>query len=226
VKLFPNEAGGQTAVLDSRDVLDDLPESHRDMITPALRRAFADPAQYFRDVADRAEFSELAEWLRSLVSLGDWRLLVHEGFMCDRATLAAFYWRSSTVLSAMISLPQESLSPRLLGIEAFRKYFKLVDVVHWKSFGCSGGLLGSEQQIPLVAFSTPRPKRKGFDPKKCVVWGTSACGDMLIYTNAGKAGFLSHKTGKVQSLGTIEEAIGWVFRQLLENRTPEFDYGS
>jgi hypothetical protein len=57
------------------------------------------------------------------------------------------------------------------------------------------------------------------------VWGNSSCGDVLICTDAGNAGFLSHETGKVQSLGTIDNAIEWVFGELLQNRAPEFDYG-
>src|SRR5688572_27083831 len=105
MKLFPNQAGGQTVYLDASDALDVVPESHRDMITPAVRRVFADPAQHFLEVADRSQIPELALWLRSLVSGGDWRLLLHEGFMCDRSSLAAFHWRSTSVLSAMISLP-------------------------------------------------------------------------------------------------------------------------
>jgi hypothetical protein len=187
-----------------------------------LRQAFTDPQAWFQQVADRSQIPELAQWLTALIAGGQWRLLLHEGFMYERSTLAAFYWQSANVQSAMISLPQDSLSPRMP--EGFRHYYSLVDVVHWDSYGCAGGLLGSQDQIPLAAFSTPRPKRKGFDPKKCVVWGNSMCGDMLIYTEAGKAGFLCHENGKVQFLGTIGEALTWVFRQLLENRTPEFDY--
>ena len=226
MKVVPNSGGGQTAVLDVNDSLDAVADSHRDMVTAAVREAFADPVAHFRQIAVRSRIPELAEWLTSLTANGDWRLLLHEGFMGDRSTLAAFYWRSPRVLGAMISLPKEPLSPRLQAIDAFRHYFSLVDTVHWEQFGYSGGLLGSQDQIPLPSYSTPRPKRKAFDPKKCVVWGNSACGDMLIYTTAGKAAFLSHETGKVQVLGTIKEGIAWVFQQLLLNRTPEFDHGS
>ncbi len=228
-QVYENQACGTTVELGRHDDLDSVPESHRDMITPSVRQVFEDPPTWFRQLAARSTILPLSQWLETLVDDGHWRLLLHEGYMYERMTLVAFYWQSRTVYwqsrtvqSAMISLAREALSPRIP--QGFRHYYSLVDKVHWEMFGCSGGLLGSQDQIPLAAFSMPRPKRKGFDSKKCVVWGNSACGDMLIYNEAGKAAFLSHENSKVQSLGTIEEAIGWVFQQLLENRTPEFDY--
>jgi len=220
MRSYDNPAGGQTIELGPEDDLAQVPHSHRDMLTADLLEAFRDPASYFLQSADRCQIPPLAQWLKALTAEGQWRLLLHEGFMFDRSTLAAFYWRSSTVQSAMISLPQKSLSPRLP--DAFRRYYSIVDVIHWDSFGYSGGVLGSQQHVPLIAFQNLRPKRKGFDPKKCVVWGNSASGDMLIHNDAGKSGFCSHENGKVQVLGTIEQALDWVFGQLLSGRTPEF----
>lgn len=222
MKVVPNQAGGTTIVLQAGENLDAVPESHRELVTPALGVAYADPVSHFGQIAERAQIAEFAKWLKALVAGGKWSLLLHEGFMMDREILAAFQWHSREVRGAAISLSQESLSPRLP--EAMRHFYSLVDVVHWDNYGFGGGILGQPQHIPLVAFSGLRPKRKGFDPKKCVVWGSSSCGDMLIYTTAGKAAFLSHENGKVNLLGTIEEALAWVFQLLLENRTPEFDY--
>ncbi|MDX1943786.1 MAG: hypothetical protein SFU86_00140 [Pirellulaceae bacterium] len=221
MKLYPNQAGGQTVELSTGDDLDEVPESHRDLVSDTLRQAFADPPTWFREIAERSTIPELSQWLTALIANAQWRLLLHEGFMYDRSTLAAFCWHSTTVTSAMVSLPATYLSPRLP--EGLRGFHSLVDSVHWDAFGYAGGVLGSQSHIPLTAFDS-RPKKKGFNPQQCVVWGNSSCGDLLIYTQAGKAGFLSHESGKVQSLGTIDEAIRWVFQQLLANQTPEFDY--
>lgn len=222
MNVVPNQAGGTTIVLRAGESLDAVPESHRDLLTSALRVAFADPIAYFGQIAERAPIAEFGKWLKALVAGGKWSVLLHEGFMMERELLATFQWHSRDVRSAAISLPQESLSPRLS--DAMRQYYSLVDVVHWDEFGFGGGILGQSQHIPLSAFSGLRPKRKGYDPKKCVVWGSSSCGDMLIYTTAGKAAYLSHENGKVNALGTMEEALNWVFHELLQNRTPEFDY--
>jgi hypothetical protein len=222
MNVVPNQAGGTTIVLKAGEGLDTVPESHRDLVTPALRVAFADPIAYFGQIAARAPIAELGKWLKALVAGGKWSLLLHEGFMMERELLATFQWQSRDVRSAAISLPQESLSPRLS--EVMRQYYSLVDVVHWDDYGCAGGILGQYQHIRLIAFSGLRPKRKGYDPKNYVVWGNSSCGDMLIYTTAGKAAYLSHENGKVNALGTMEEALNWVFDELLQYRTPEFDY--
>jgi hypothetical protein len=222
MKTVQNQAGGATVIVVAGDDLSAVPTSHREMISPAVRAAFNDPVAYFQKIAFRSQIPELTKWLTALIAEKKWTLLLHEGFMFDRSLMAAFHWNCSHAVSAMISLPRESLSQRVP--TGFRHYFSLVGAVHWDDFGCAGGLLDSQDQIPLAAFSTPRPKRKGFDPSKCVVWGNSIGGDMLIYTTAGKAGFLSHESGKVQALGTIEEALSWVFEKLAANSKPEIDY--
>ncbi len=222
MRVFQNQGGGTTIELGAGDDLAEVPESHEDMVTPEIRTVFADPAAHFRKIAKLCEIPSLARWLSKLTETGRWWLVLHEGGFYDRETTAGFYWRSSAVTSAMISLPQPALSPRVP--DGFRHYYSLVDIVHWAEFGFSGGILGSQQHIPLAAFQVSRPKKKGFDPKKCVVWGNSPCGDMLIHNDAGKSAFLSHENGKVIELGTVPGALDWVFEQLLTNRAPELDY--
>jgi hypothetical protein len=222
MRSFQNQGGGTTVELTSADQLDAVPASHLDMLSEDLRAAFANPSSYLVEASKRCKIQAMKNWLVALATDGNWRLLLHEGGFYERTTLAAFYWQGRTVVSAMISLPPKSLSPRMP--EGFRHYYSLVDVVHWDSFGCAGGLLGSQQHIPFATFHGPRPKRKGFDPKKCVVWGNSASGDMLIHNDDGKSAICSHENGKVQLLGSIEEALDWVFQQLLDNKAPEFDY--
>jgi hypothetical protein len=69
-----------------------------------------------------------------------------------------------------------------------------------------------------------KSESKRFPTERTFVWGSSPCGDVLIYTDEGEAGFLSHETSTAYSLGTIEEAINWVFNGFLQRHTPEFDY--
>ena len=64
----------------------------------------------------------------------------------------------------------------------------------------------------------------GVNPSKTFAFGFSFCGDSLIYTEGDKAGWLCHENGRIHLLGTIEDTIKWVYKQLLADRCPEFDY--
>ncbi len=55
------------------------------------------------------------------------------------------------------------------------------------------------------------------------IFGWSLCGNMLIYTTSGRAGWLCHENGRIHLLGTIKDTIQWVYGELLANRCPEFD---
>jgi hypothetical protein len=222
MRVFQNQGGGTTIELSAGDDLAKVPESHKDIVTPEIRTVFADPAAHFRKIATLCEIPSLAGWLSKLTETGRWWLVLHEGGFYDRETTAGFYWRSSAVTSAMISLPQPTLSPRMP--DGFRHCYSLVDIVHWAEFGFSGGILGSQQHIPLAAFQVHRPKKKGFDPKKCVVWANSSCWDLLVHNDAGRCAFVSHESGRTHELGKVEQALEWVFAQLLDNRRPEFPY--
>ena len=221
MKVYPNEAGGQTVELDPGDSMESVPSSHRGMLTEPLRRVWANPTAHFADVAGRSAIAEMGEWLQRVTVGGECKLLLNDAYLYERTTMAGFYFRSTTVQSGMIALPDESLSPRLP--EALHHFYSLGGAVQWEPFGYAGGILRQQEHLPVAALSVQRPRRKGFDPKVCVVWGNSAGGDVLIYTAGGKSALLSHESGKVKPLGTIAEGLSWLFRQLLENRQPTFD---
>ena len=220
MQVQENQAGGESVILSQGDDLDRVPESHRDCITSAIQAAFGDPAEYFHSVADRCKFPLMIEWLRK-VTTGPWRLCLHDGRMFGQGLRGGFYFKSDRVLSATV---YPAVAPIQHQLKQLAHYYELIDAVHWDSFGCSGGLFGSSQLCGLSGFGL-RPKSKQFPAKSTFVWGNSSCGDALICTDAGNAGFLSHETGEVHLLGTIDKAIEWVFGELLKNRTPEFDYG-
>src|SRR5688500_14976641 len=96
--------------------------SHRQLITPAIRTAFADPISYVRNLADRCRFRQMAAWLRALLVEESWELQMHRG--SGSYASAGFRWCSERVRGAMIGLPTD---PDLNKYPAtLREYYSLV----------------------------------------------------------------------------------------------------
>ncbi|MDA1016001.1 MAG: hypothetical protein O3A00_16285 [Planctomycetota bacterium] len=149
-------------------------------------------------------------------------MLLEEGFMMDRCTQGGFFLASEKITGAVVAPP---LDPNPAHeIDEFAHYYSLVDVVHWDEFACAGGLFGFGVPFPVTDYGF-ESQSKAFPSNTTYVWGNSSCGDVLVYTADGQLGYLSHENDAANSLGTIDEGINWVFGELLNNRTPEFDYG-
>lgn len=221
MRTIKNEGGGKSVVLAPGDNLKRVRESHRMLITPRIKEAFADASEYFRSVAVCCPFPSMAAWLKVLIEEGDWELVLHRG-VPEEWTAAGIRWWSEKVRSAEITPASESNLSKLP--PALRRYYSLVDQVSWMPFGCAGGLYGITDHTPLTNFYYTY---HGADikPAKTFVFGSSSCGDMVIYTADGRGGWLCHEDGKIHLLGTIEDTIEWVYCELLANRSPEFDYG-
>lgn len=56
MRIEENEGGGESVILVAGDDLAQVPESHRDLITPRIREVFADPAAHFTRIADECPF--------------------------------------------------------------------------------------------------------------------------------------------------------------------------
>lgn len=216
-----NMGGGTSIILTANDTLDDVPDSHKDIITPEIRRAFDDPIAYFRAVANRCRFPKMAEWFNAVTETGKWQLMLEEGFMMDRCTQGGFFLWSESVATAIVAPPID-LNPSH-DIDALAHYYSLVDIIHWSDFGCAGGLFGFGAPFPVDGYGI-ESQTESFPSDTTLVWGNSPCGDILIYNPDGQLGFLSHETGTAYSLGTIDEGINWVFNEFLNGHTPEFDY--
>ncbi len=220
MEIDDNDGGGQTVTLGPGDRLERVPRSHRHLITPAIRQAFPNPVEHFGQIAGRCPFPQMARWLKTLLAGHDWQLQLHQGDPKEW-TSAGFFWGSEQVRSALISLPGEdgfSESPA-----ALRQYYSLVDAVSWMPFGYAGGLAGARDHSPLTEFAFDYHGAQ-VDPSAAFMWGGSLCGDMLIYTKDGRAGWLCHENGHIHLLGSIEVTINWVYGELLADRCPEYDY--
>jgi hypothetical protein len=218
VEIRGNEAGGQTVTLAGGDDLRKVPKSHRHLITSNIRTAFADPTQYFRDVADQCRFPQMARWLRALLAENQWALQLHRGY--GKHASAGFCWRSENVRCAMIGLPSDL---DLSGYPAsLQEYYSLVDVVDWDGVWVSRSPRRGRGDPPLTVFRFDYYGAE-VDLDETFVWGYSPCGDMLIYTADGRGGWLNHESHQIHLLGTIADAINWVYSELLANRCPEWN---
>ena len=214
-----NEGGGTSVLLVEGDDLASVPDSHMHLLSPQLRDAFRDPVSRFRDIAERCPFPEMARWLNALIDDPFWILELNQGDP-QQFTSAGFYWLSETVRSASIDLPSDA---RYDYPPALADYYSLVGRVDWTGFGCAGGLDGAGRHTPLRTFPY---KYHGAEvnPDDVFVWGWSPCGDMIIWSKDGRGGWMSHETGHIHMLGTIEDLINWLFAKLVADECPEYDY--
>ncbi|MCU0719473.1 MAG: hypothetical protein MUC83_07200 [Pirellula sp.] len=214
----PNYCGGATLILAEGDDLDDVPDSHRDLVTAAIRNAFVDPASHFRQVADRTSLRNLRDYLAALVDQGKWSLLLAETFMMKRETIAGFQWHHPSMHSCMFA-PATTFPVNTL----FETFYNDVALAHWGAVGNSGGIFPACEHIPLSLYGVPSTNPV-FPVGSSTIFATSPCGDMMIYNTQGDAGYLSHETGMSYVMGSVPEMLDWVFGQLMQGRLPEFDY--
>jgi hypothetical protein len=121
--LKQNETYGPTVILSAGDRLDDVPESHAGLLTPALRRIFEDPNNWLCETAERCPFPEMRAWLLDTAGSGEWQLeLDREGHDPD-ISFAGFYWPGMERY-ARVTPPEEEL-PEYLS-ETIEAFFSLI----------------------------------------------------------------------------------------------------
>lgn len=168
-----------------------------------------------------AHFPSMAKWLQSVIDDGFWDLHLRlSAPECGDWSLAGYWWGHERIVCAIVGLPPRAPSnlPTTL-----LQYYSLVDGVNWSVFGAAGGFDGASGHSPL-AENFPHYAEEKPDADKLRVWGTSCGGDLLIYSLDNQGGWLCHETGEIHWLGTIADTINWVFREMLENRGPDFNY--
>lgn len=226
MRIEENAGGGDTVILQLGDDPAQTPESHRDLISSTIRDTFIDPVQYFRDIANRSPFDALSRWINTLIADPKWELELNRGSPYDERanwTMTGFRWDSDSITGAMVGVPdgrELSLYPASLA-----EYYKLVDVVHWGIFGGAGGLDDAGNHTSISEFV-----HLFDDPASCpegtFILGSSSCGDMMIYSNDDRGGWLCHENGHIHWLGSVADMINWIFGELLNNREPEYDYNT
>ncbi|WP_442510524.1 hypothetical protein SH528x_002149 [Novipirellula sp. SH528] len=214
----PNDGGGTTLVLADGDDLASVPDSHRDIITDSVRDAFRDPAAYFSEIASRTAIPSLRNYLANFVADGRWTLLLADTYMMERATIAAFQWFHPAQYACMLIAPTADCDD-----DRFTSFYDCLSMAHWDSIGFAGGIVPYCNQISVDDYGTPSTNPT-FPADATRVFGNSSCGDMMICNSSGDAGYLSHESGASHVVGSFSEMLDWIFGELIQNQTPEFDY--
>lgn len=218
MKSIANRGGGDTIILNAGDSLDDVPVSHSDIVTSELRAAFIDPPAYFNRIASHSQLASFGAYLNHLASEGRWSLVLADTYMMERRTIGAFQWSHPCIRGAMIA-PKSSL----LGNSQFDTLYRDVAFVHWEQVGFAGGILPPDEHVSMQDYgiSSSHPQ---FDAVTSFVFANSDCGDVMVYSRDGTAGFVSHEDGKAYVIGSVCDSMEFIFTELLYNRAPQFDY--
>ena len=214
MNIEDNEVGGRSVFISVDDSLDDVPESHRDLITPTIRTVFVDPPAHFRKLVRRCPFRQMKAWLTAISADTDWELHLHRGDPPEW-TAAGFLLAPADIQAALVAPSTGEVASNLPDV--FKRYYALVDEIQWMPFGSEGRIWGSGH--PSISTDSDE-----IDRDTTFVFGGSLGGDMLIYSADGRAGWLCHENGQPHWLGTIHETIDWVYGELLADRAPDFDY--
>lgn len=225
MKQEPNQAGGESIWLKPSESLADVPATHQSLITSEIRTAFAAPEEYFLALAARTPLPGFQNYLQQLVTDGRCALILATADEMFGGPSAAFQWWQPGRGDGPRNLLIEPGCSNLDGISgvAFQQLFSQVRWLHWDEIGYGGGLFRSGEYPSLQHYGATSSSKR-FPVTTTRVFGSSACGDMLIYNADGEAGYMSHETGEAYSLGSITDALNWIFNELRQGRTPEFDY--
>jgi len=225
MKSTSNRAGGITITLSPSESLDDVPKTHQALITDAIREAFVDPAGYFVELGVQSKLPGFQAFISELVRLAKPSLLLATGDEMFGGPTVGFQWWAGSqdgMPHHIILEPGKRESLQVIP-PGLRELYSVVRWVHWDQVGFSGGLF-TDEQICTVARCDIPCRSNVFPPKSTFIFGNTASGDMFINNAQGEAGFLSHETGSAYSLGSLTDALNWIFDELRQGREPEFDY--
>lgn len=211
MEVTDEEFGGTMVTLGPGDSLKAVPRSHRRLVTPEIEAWWVDPVRAIREVAERAVSPNMSEWFRRMAEGGSWRLQFHKASY--GVTQAGFWLSCPGIRGAEVGPPSTGLLPKKLP-PALSAYYRLVSFVDWMGFGATGGLGGPEGHTSLSDFNV--------DLAHTFDFGSSPCGDKIIYTADGRGGWFNLGTQEIRILGSITDTIDWVYGELLADHCPDY----
>lgn len=206
MEILEEEFGGTMVMLEPGDRLKSVPRSHRKLITAEIEQWWADPIRAMRVVADSAIVPNMGQWFRRMADAGTWSLQLHQSF--SGSMQAGYCWSCPDIRGAEVGPPP--LKPVVNHLpRELAAYYRLVGFVDWNGFGASGGLCGLDDCIGI----DPSPSR-------LFVFGWSPDGNMLVFHVEGQGGWYDQENGGIRSMGSVADAINWVYGELLADRCP------
>lgn len=225
MEFAPNQAGGETVWVLPEDELADVPASHRGLLTQDIRDAFENPQGYLLKLSVNTKLPVFAKFLNLLIKEARCALMLATADEMFGGPQAAFHWwpRGRATIPHRIFIEPGECDPNYFAAAGFQQLFSQVRWVHWAEFAFGGGLFRPGDHSTLKHWGATS-KSESFPTASARIFGSSTCGDMLIYNQQDQAGFLSHENSKAYSLGSVSEALNWIFDELRQGRAPEFDY--
>jgi hypothetical protein len=212
-----NEGGGKTVTLVKGDDLAKVPKTHRHLVSAGVTAAFEDVPAYLRSLSRKCPFPAMAGWLKTMADDGTWSLKLAQGFSTDYC-LAGFDFQHETIRTALLAPARDSPLPPLP--KALAKFYQLADQVCRGGFGVGGGIVPPSNH-GVIGSDGHDSRGDVVDLDVTVAWGSTGCGDMLVYTPDGRAGWFNHESHEVVLRGKIPDVIDEVFSTMLAGETPE-----
>jgi hypothetical protein len=214
-----NDFDGIDVYISEGDSLSDVPNSHAALITPEVRKAFEDPRGYFQSLARSASLPAFRRYLLELTTY-EWQLVLSTS-TCH-APAANFGWAVESwatphflFMEPGITELEEQVHPE------FAQLFAKVRSIAWSGYDSPGEL---ERPAHDPIGRRILCESDTFPAATSKIFGHMSSGDALVYNEQGEAGFLSHECGAAYRLGTVREALSWLFDELRQGREPDFDY--
>jgi hypothetical protein len=214
-----SDSDGISVYLFPGDSLDSVPPSHAPLITPCIRKVYQNPVSYLVQARKQSSLKNLNRWLDATIKTNQWSLALHRGNP-DHWTSAGFKFQNHGCRGAQIDLSEDFNQAKMPG--SIADLYTLLGTVHWNGFGAAGGFNAPPHKSISNITGASFCKSKAVNPDNTYVFGSSPCGDMLIYTTDDRAGWFNHGNGEVELLGTAADTINAVFDSLNRNKSPEY----
>lgn len=214
-----------TLILVQGDPVDAIPESHRAMLTEAARALFADPPAYFTRLAALCPFPQMACWLTAVAADQRGELHLIPRYPGGKFGSCGYYTQPIGMHSVLYFPPLPSDDYDLGAAPAdLQAYYRLVSTLRWGYPG-HGGMKDVFGLMPLELSDEFSAEATGLDGAATLDWGSTAAGEAFWYTDAGRAGLLRWEGLMVKPLGSIADAIDWIFGLLIAGQAPTFPMG-
>ena len=231
MKLAPNPwPEGSQVILTAGDSLDDVPESHRAILTPAARAVFADPHGYFAEIADLPSFPTFRNWLRTELRK-NWYLILCDHDGDSRSTELQFAWGDDLDRAVAWFIPGELRPDEYCSHPDLRPLFRGLRSIRWwwpdfaGFFGPGDWLTVRDAMFRWYPLSMGglRKELPNFPLDESYVLVNTSRRDDIIHNAAGQTAFVSYETGAAYRLGEIVDTVEWIFAELSAFREPRFD---
>ena len=219
MKTYENNMGGTTTLLRRVDELSDLPDGLREHLAPELIRTFSDPTSITDLIDQYSTPASLRRYLRQLVDSDNWNLMIVDPNFPFPKIISGISVNNRHGASCVFHPQLDGAYPGLVP-----EVFSHFQWINWGGLGCSGQLNSESEWIHLEAMNF------GCNPAATIsdnarIFANTRSGDVMVRSDDGTSGLLSHEDGSFYERGTVPNMIDWIFDTLASGSFPEIETG-